>query len=234
MIKKFLKSLIEKASERNVSNIISMIEYEPGGVIVDLGCDEGDKTLKFAGKAETKSIIGVELIEESAEKAKQKGIETYVADLNSSIPLKSRSVDVAISNQVIEHLDNTDKFIEEIFRILKDGGYAIISTESLSSWHNIFALILGFQPFSSANYSKKGSIGNPLSLWRSESSGAEEGKKRVAWLHKRLFAYRGLLEVLKLHNFKIEKVKMAGYYPIFDISNLDKRHGHLISVKIRK
>lgn len=85
--------------------------------------------------------------------------------MNKGIALENESIDVVFSNQVIEHLYETDKFISEIYRILKPGGYAVISTENLSSWHNIFALILGWQPFSLSNISSlRSSIGNPFGL----------------------------------------------------------------------
>lgn len=73
-----------------------------------------------------------------------------------------------IQNPVIEHLFDTDNFVSESFRILKPGGYTIVSTVNLASWHNIFALILGYQPFDFANISIKGTIGNPFSLWKDE------------------------------------------------------------------
>ena len=68
-------------------------------------------------------------------------------DLNKKFPIKDNSVDVVVSDQVIEHLtDVVDNFVKEIFRILKPEGYAVISTENLSSWNNLFALLFGYGP----------------------------------------------------------------------------------------
>jgi len=57
------------------------------------------------------------------------------------------SFDVVFANQVIGHLYETDLFLKEIYRMLKNGGYTIISTPNLAGFHNIFSLIFGKQPF---------------------------------------------------------------------------------------
>ena len=90
-----------------------------------------------------------------------------------------------VSNQVIEHLADTDVFVAEIARVLEPGGYAVISTENLASWHNVFALVFGWQPFSLTNVSATCmGLGNPLAVHR-----AEEWQYHASWQHRRVFAY---------------------------------------------
>lgn len=48
------------------------------------------------------------------------------------------------SNQVIEHLYDTDNFVAEVHRILRSGGTAVVSTEKAASWHT-GSLLLGWQ-----------------------------------------------------------------------------------------
>lgn len=52
---------------------------------------------------------------------------------------------------MIEHVSNVDLFVSEVFRVLKKGGHAVISTENGSSWHNVFAAAMGWQIFSLTN-----------------------------------------------------------------------------------
>jgi hypothetical protein len=47
---------------------------------------------------------------------------------------------------VIEHLPATDNFMREIARVLAQEGYAPVSTNNLSCWHNVASLALGWQP----------------------------------------------------------------------------------------
>jgi len=200
---------------------------------IDLGCGNGRFTLKCARKLRSDIVLGVDLDKKDAYDAKNAGIDTIRCDLNSSLPFKDDSFNVVLSNQVIEHLDNVDLFVEEICRILVKGGYAIISTENLSSWHNVFALVLGYRPFSQ-DYSCRIKIGNPLSPHDKEAM-TEDSR-----CHIRIFTYQTLLDLFKFYGFEIEKIMGAGYYPFGSrffmrlLSRIDPRHTHFLTLKIRK
>ncbi len=217
---------------QNRSNILDLLEINSNARLLDLGCDDGQWTMELSNRISTKEICGVELVNERINTAKLKGIKVTKCDLNSLLPFKNNFINVIHANQIIEHLHDTDNFISEIHRILKPGGYAIISSENLSSWHNIFALILGFQPFSMTNFSNKGNIGNPFALWKNKKS---DVSGYFSWQHNRLFSYFGLKDIFKKHGFFVEKIKTAGYYPLFAfLSKIDPIHGHWITIKVRK
>ena len=108
------------------------------------------------------------------------------ADLNLRLPYDDGTFDVVCSNQVIEHLSDTDTFVAELHRVLRPGGFAVTSTENLASWHNVASLTLGWQPFSLTNVSRQGlGLGNPLAIHRAEGWFEVE-----TWQHLRVFAYR--------------------------------------------
>lgn len=125
-----------------------------------------------------------------------RGIEVHECDLKVILPFADQTFDLVHANQVIEHVPDVDLFISEIFRVLKPGGRAIISTENGSSWHNIGAAVLGWQIFSLTNVSNRAAgLGNPLSLMR---GGAVPF---ASWTHEVIFNYRGLTEFLTVHGF---------------------------------
>lgn len=232
MVKKYLIKIHDDARDGNKKKIVKMLEVNPVAALLDLGCDDGVWTMELAEKIGTKKIHGIEVIEPRIAQSIEKGINVVNTDLNAPLPYVDNYFDVVHANQVIEHLHNTDNFVSEIYRILKPGGYAVISTENLSSWHNIAALIFGFQPFSMSNFSAKGNIGNPFSLWKNETN---EKSAFSSWQHNRLFSYYGLKSLFRKFNFKIEKIQTSGYYPLFGwLSNIDPIHGHYIAYKIRK
>jgi SAM-dependent methyltransferase len=232
MFRKLLINYYNSAVKLNEENILFVLEEDKDARLLDLGCDTGEWTLKIAKKVGSNDVYGVEIVDKRIRQAKTKGIKVVKADLNGKLPFKNAFFDIVHANQIIEHLHETDNFISEIYRVLKPKGYAIISTENLSSWHNIFSLVLGWQPFSMTNFSSKGSIGNPFSLWRKPSAA---GRHLKAWEHMRLFSYRGLKEVFQKYNFVIERLVGAGYYPLpAFFGNLDVRHSHFLCVKIRK
>lgn len=232
MFKKYLLSLIDAGYKSNSDVILSFLETNPNAALIDLGCNDGSWTIELAKKVNTKNVWGLDIVDDQLSSAKEKGISVVKGDLNSKLSFEDKSFDIVHANQVIEHLHDTDNFLSEIHRILKPGGYAVLSTENLSSWHNIFALVLGFQPFSMANFSRKGNIGNPLSLWNKNTM---NNVPSTSWLHNRLFTYFGLNDLVKRHGFKVECNITSGYYPLPGVlSRLDRIHGHWMAIKIVK
>lgn len=232
IFKKYLLSLIDTGYKANGEAILNFLDINPKASLLDLGCNDGSWTVELAKKVKTKDVWGLDIVDDQLRSAKKRGINTIKGDLNNIFDIKDARFDVVHANQVIEHLYDTDNFISEIHRILKPGGYAILSTENLASWHNIFALLLGFQPFSMSNFSRKGNIGNPLSLWNRNTM---ENVPSTSWLHNRLFTYFGLNDLVKRHGFHVEKIVTSGYYPFpGNLAVLDRIHGHWMTIKIIK
>lgn len=51
------------------------------------------------------------------------------------IPLESSSIDSIISTQVLEHVKNPQKAISEFYRVLKSGGYCLVTAPQLNELH---------------------------------------------------------------------------------------------------
>lgn len=230
----YLDSIWNSAMDSYKKIILSMLEVDPRARLLDLGCDDGVWTMKMAKKMRIKkgNVFGIEIVAERYRLASKKGVIVKGSDLNKKFPFTDSSFDVVHANQVIEHVWDLDNFVSEIKRVLKKRGYALICTENLASWHNIFALTLGFQPFSLSNISKKGDIGNPLALK------AVEGPKYPSWQHTRVLSFAGLKDIFLKHGFRVENYQASGYFPFPPffaniLSKIDKRHAAFPIIKIR-
>jgi SAM-dependent methyltransferase len=231
MFRLWAEQAFDRAMAANIENIVSLLEVGDGTTaLLDLGCDDGALTQRFAETIATTDVHGVEIVEERGEAARKRGMEVRAADLNHRLPYDDDSFDVVCSNQVIEHLANTDTFVREIRRVLRPGGYAVTSTENLASWHNIASLTLGWQPFSLSNVSTVLGLGNPLAVHRGKTHPIGE-----SWQHLRVFAYRGLRELFEATELRVEQVLGAGYYPLPGrVARYDPRHAAFLAVKARK
>lgn len=232
-MKSFINNLYNHAVDLNYKNVLSLFSKDSSCKLLDLGCDDGNMTKDIARVIGTSDINGVEIIDERAHLAEVQGVRVKNFNLNGHFDYDNNIFDVIHANQVIEHLYNSDIFLSEIYRILKPGGYAVISTENASSWCNIFASLLGWQIFSLTNFSsKKQGIGNPFALHGKESGGHAD---LSSWNHIRIYNIRGLKEYFEVFGFKVEEIKGAGYFPFPAIlGNLDKTHCHFMTFKIRK
>lgn len=221
---RLIKAYEKWENERDLK-FLKMLDYDPDAKVIDLGCGKGDFTLKVKERINCKEIYGVDVWEEALKEAQNKGIKAEKMDLNEELSFPHGSFDVVVSNQVLEHLFFPSKFLQEVYRILKEDGYAVISSENLSSWDNIISLLLGYTPFSMEFDRIK--IGNPFSPHDKEKRGEYPS-------HVRIFSFQGLTDLLKFHGFKLGKVSASGYLPFNFLASLDQRHARFIIVKVKK
>lgn len=198
---------------------------------VDLGSGDGSTTKPIADLIKAQRVSCVDHDYKQLVKAKKQGYYVLQGDLNNKIPIKSRTANLVLANQVIEHIAKTDLFINEIVRILAPGGELLICTPNLASWHNVGALVLGYQPFSS-QVSDQYFLGNPLHPLY---------KRRIfeAQAHLRIFTPRSLSDLCQVHALKIIHMEGVGYYPLKGycakiMSKIDSRHSAYILLVAQK
>jgi 2-polyprenyl-3-methyl-5-hydroxy-6-metoxy-1,4-benzoquinol methylase len=100
-----------------------------GKVVLDIASGAGYGSNMLAKTA--KKVYGVDLDPKAVQYAQRtygrKNIE-FIAGSGTAIPLKDSSVDVVVTFETIEHIEEYQQFMQEIKRVLKPDGLAIIST----------------------------------------------------------------------------------------------------------
>ena len=197
--------------------------------VLDIGCGDGKLIRKLASKIKFGEIYGIEISPKYAEEARKNNVNIIIGDIDVGLPLKDASFDILISNQVIEHVNSTDNFVKECYRVLKNGGTCIASTPNLATPHNIFSLILGYQPPAAA-VSDEIICGNPLD----PSDGQQISSYRR---HRRIFTALSLQRLFQFHGFKVEFEKGVGLHPLplFLSKHFTwAKYSQFLTIKVRK
>ena len=112
-----------------VANHWTLGGIEPGSVVLDLGCGAGTDLLIAAQMTgPTGRVIGVDMTAAMLERARQSATEMGLRNVElheslvEALPLDDASVDVVISNGVIDLVPDKDAVLDEIDRVLRPGG----------------------------------------------------------------------------------------------------------------
>lgn len=102
--------------------------------------------------------------------------------------------DVIVCVDVLEHVIETDAFLQKAHSVLKPGGTFYLQTPNLASWHGRLTLLFGFTPEAMEVSTEKNFFGK-FGFMRGDG----------AINHVRIFTYRALREMCTYYGFAILK-----------------------------
>lgn len=111
------------------------------GDLLEIGCGEGRGVDLFAPKANSYTAIDKILVLEEKIKAKIPNAKFYNMNVPPFAGIADNSFDTVVAFQVIEHIKDDKYFLKEIYRVLKPGGVAVLSTPNIlltltrNPWH---------------------------------------------------------------------------------------------------
>lgn len=113
--------------------------------ILDIGCNDGELTEKYAKFG---NVVGIDINQEGINRAnKNKNIIYICSDINGMKKKYKSYFDVVIAGDIIEHIFDTDQFLDDIKYVLKNKGSLLLATPNLASLGRRIFLLLGRNPF---------------------------------------------------------------------------------------
>jgi len=106
-----------------------------GKRVLDIACGEGYGSEMLSRNA--KSVVGVDIDPATVAHAMTKYRSPkmkFIEGACEKIPLPDKSVDLVVSFETLEHIEDHDQFLGEIERVLDSGGILVISTPEKSAY----------------------------------------------------------------------------------------------------
>ncbi len=153
-------------------------------VVADIGC----------GKPAISDFLGHGAIRIDCSRGTKPDI---VADVSKGIPLGSGSVDVCIAGDVIEHLPESKRFLGEVRRVLKSGGYLLISVPNAVSLRRRAAWMMGKVPATAA---------------RADSMYDDNQENNPYMGHVRDYNIEDMKRLLVSNGFDVKSIEATGIY----------------------
>ncbi len=108
--------------------VLNDVEIQPGDTVLDFGCGPGSYTIVTAEKVDdTGKVFAIDIhphaLKKVSKAAKKKGltnIKTIISDCDTGLP--SNSVDVILLYYIFNDLENSEKILYELYRVLKPQG----------------------------------------------------------------------------------------------------------------
>jgi len=170
----FISSKIDEIRINKVLKLIGKNKH-----VLDLGCWDGSIMERI--QAHGNQVTGIEISKSAIEKAKKKGLEIFDLSLGMDWAKKvNKKFDVVFAGEIIEHIFDTDRFLQNIRKVLKKNGSLIITTPNVASLGRRLLLLIGKNPI------------------------LETTARKHAAGHIRYFTFETLTKLLIENNFRIE------------------------------
>ena len=122
----------------------TLLRSRPAGRILDVGCYDGQFTVQVLDAAH--GVVGVDLSMDALRAARARGLHAVRAHLETGLPFHDASFGTVIAAEIVEHVFDTQRVVDELARVLAPGGWLMLTTPNLVALSGRAQLVLGRSP----------------------------------------------------------------------------------------
>lgn len=121
-----------RARRELVARFLSGLALTDRAIILDVGSSTGTN-LRLLKEMGFRKFQGVDTSPEAIEWCRQKGLGLVSRADAQDLPFPEQSFDVVLATDVLEHLDDDQKGMNEFFRVLRPGGWALVTVPTFAA-----------------------------------------------------------------------------------------------------
>jgi SAM-dependent methyltransferase len=126
-----------RGRRRVIAEALRRMALPTGVRILDAGCGSGRNMVDLAAFG---AVTGLELADASVARARERGVGEVVQGTLDAMPFEPASFDLAVSFDVIEHLEDDLLALSELRRVVRPGGNLLVTVPAypgLWSQHDV-------------------------------------------------------------------------------------------------
>jgi len=121
----------------------TLLARRPPGPVLDVGCWDGQFITHVVSD---QRVIGVDVSASALRRARASGLIPVRAQAEVGLPFKSKTFATVVAAEIIEHVFDTEALVHELVRLVKPGGWLVITTPNLVALSGRAQFLLGRSP----------------------------------------------------------------------------------------
>jgi methionine biosynthesis protein MetW len=114
--------------------------------LLDLGCYDGQLITHVVERRPGERIVGLDVAHAALAAARARGVLAVRAQIEAGLPFASATFATVVAAEVIEHVFDTEAVLAECARVLRPGGWLLVTTPNLVALSGRAKLLLGRSP----------------------------------------------------------------------------------------
>jgi len=112
--------------------------------VLDVGCYDGQFIVQVLPG--TDSVVGLDVSTTALRAARGRGVPGVRAEVERALPFMDAAFATVVAAEVIEHVFDTQAVVTELARVLRPGGWLVVTTPNLVALSGRAQLLLGRSP----------------------------------------------------------------------------------------